>query len=544
MAVYTMRANLSSAIFPFATEFWGRSIISHGLDQNYDQSSINAPGVVIDKGIPQAFYMHNVVPTNQGFQSIGYSQFVPAFAPPATDFDQVYPIQTASGGKFLFVPAAGKNYIFDANTGIWASVSPFAPGTVPSNVQVSTAFVHGETYIFYANYGCFKYDPVLLVMTPVTLTGLSIPTTLGICAANNYMIAYNGTSIAWSSTTDPTLFTPSLTTGAGGGSVNEAKGQIIAALQLSGGFAIYCELNIVFAKYSGNVNFPFVTKEIPGSAGISDLHKVSWQSNLASHVAWTAAGLQQVGPAQAEDIYTELSDFIGAKIFEDFDEGTLTFSSEYLGTQLWIDVNVITERFLVVSYGKVFNQFTHAIFYDIGLKRYGKFKINHVDCFEWNFPNLSGFITYGKLSATAYGDLSGTTYAQLGSNVSPPKTFRQSLCFLQADGTVKSVVFDASELTADGVLLAGKFQLARNNWLQHEGTEIDIVGSGNTFNYYIMPTLDGKTLKPAIPCYLAVNGSRTREYLKTVVGQNVSALFVGQFNLTSLVMTFTDAGSN
>lgn len=542
MAVYTIRSNLNSSIFPFATELWGRSIILHQQDQNYDSATINAPGVVIDKGIPQAFYMHNTVPTIQGFQSIGYIIFIPAIIPGATDFDHVYNIQTASGGRFLFVPAAGKNYIFDANVGVWQSVSPLTPGAVPSNVQVTTAFVHGETYIFYANFGCFKYDPVLVQMTAVTLTALSIPVTLGICSANNYMIAYNTTSIAWSSTVTPTDFTPSLTTGAGGGGVNEAEGNIIACLQLSGGFLIYCDTNIVFAKYSGNILFPFVTKEVPGSGGISDIHKVSFNTNLSSHVAYTSAGLQQIGPANADDIYTEISDFISAKIFEDFDETTNIFSSSYLAVQLFLNVAIVAERFLVVSYGQTLGIYTHAIFYDLGLKRYGKLKITHVDCFEWNFPNLAGFITYGKLSTTTYGDLSGTLYSQLGSNVNPPKTFKQNVCFLQQDGTVQSVVFDISEATANGVLVIGKFQLARNFLVQHEELEIDTVNTSNNLSVSLLTSMDGKTLSAPVSMFNAPTGPKMRHYLRQRACLNFSYLFKGQFDLVSLITTITIGG--
>lgn len=543
MAVYTIRSNLSSAIFPFATELWGRSIILHQQDQNYDSATINAPGVVIDKGIPQAFYMHNVVPTIQGFQSIGYAVFVPAIIPGATDFDHVYDIQTASGGRFLFVPAAGKNYIFDANVGVWQSVSPLTPGSVPLNVQVTTAFVHGETYIFYANFGCFKYDPVLIQMTAVTLIALSIPTTLGICAANNYMIAYNTLAIAWSSTTNPLDFTPSLITGAGGGGVNEAKGNIVACLNLSGGFLIYCDKNVVFAKYSGNILFPFVTKEVPGSGGISDIHKVSFATNLSSHVAYTSAGLQQIGPANADDIYNEISDFIAAKIFEDFDETTNFFSSSYLSIQLFINVVVVAERFLIISYGTTLNIYTHAIVYDLSLKRYGKFKITHVDAFEWNFPNLAGFLTYGKLSSTLYSDLSTTTYSQLGTNVNPPKTFKQNVCFLQQDGTVQSVVFDISEATGSGVLVIGKFQLSRASLVQHEGLDIDTVNPSNNLNVYLLTSLDGKTLSAPITMFNDHIAPKMRSYLKQRGCLNFSYLFKGQFDLTSLITTITIGGN-
>ena len=103
--------------------------------------------------------MHNCMPTSQGYQSIGYKQLLAAFPGNATDFDLGLQIFSNNGNKCLFVPAArGKNYVFDAMVGMWASVSPFPAGTVPANCQVTTAFIAGITYIYYANYGCFQYN--------------------------------------------------------------------------------------------------------------------------------------------------------------------------------------------------------------------------------------------------------------------------------------------------------------------------------------------------------------------------------------------------
>ena len=82
--IYT-RLNLASAIFPFYTEAYGRSIMIPGGDENFDR--YNAANTTPDKGVPQVFYMHNVLPIAGGFQSIGYEQQIPGL-PGAIDFDQ------------------------------------------------------------------------------------------------------------------------------------------------------------------------------------------------------------------------------------------------------------------------------------------------------------------------------------------------------------------------------------------------------------------------------------------------------------------------
>lgn len=539
-----MRCNLASVLFPFATELWGRSIVIPQYDQNYDRTTLNAPGVIIDKGIPQVFYMHNCMPTSQGYQSIGYLPLIPPFpGGAATDFDTCYQIYSEAGNKALFVPAAGKNYIYDATVGTWTSISPFAAGTVPANVQVTTAFINGRTYIFYAKYGCFTYDDSSKTLTSITLIGLTIADVLGVCAANGYMITWTEAEIAWSSLVDPTDFTPSLTTGAGGGGVNEAKGTITACLAISGGFLAYCQDNTVSAQYSGNVQFPYIFKEIPGSGGISSTRQVSWHSNLNNQMAWTGDGLQQMGLGTTTEVFPEANDFLAAKLFEDFDEVSLTFSLQYLPAALRTNITIIEARYVVLSYGISAPDFTHALIYDLRLNRWGKMKVTHRDCFEYNFPNLYGSsLTYDQLTQT-YDQFGSTTYDEFATSTSSQDVYKQAFCFLQGDGTVKVVDFSFSEVNADGVMVCGKFQFQRNSRIEHQECAVDTVDKANNFNYYVVPSWDGKTLRTPVPGYLAIEGDQTRTYKKVVEGMNISAMFIGSFHMVSFELNFTQGGA-
>lgn len=65
------RSNLSSAIFPMTLAKSGRSVINPGMDQNFDKrvDPGASPGSV---GIPQMIYCENVLPTPEGFQSLGF----------------------------------------------------------------------------------------------------------------------------------------------------------------------------------------------------------------------------------------------------------------------------------------------------------------------------------------------------------------------------------------------------------------------------------------------------------------------------------------
>lgn len=540
MANQWTRVNLSAAEFPFHTDMWGRSIILPQYDQNYQAQT----GIAVDtkdKGVPQAFYMHNVMPTADGYQSIGYDTDVPPL-PGATDFDFCYPLQTPGLSRFLFSPAQGKNYVFDESVAMWASTSPLPANSVSANTMVTTAFIHNQTYINYSKFGTYTYDPVLKVMNRVVLVGLVDANVKGVCEANGYMLVWDDLSVSWSNATVETDFVPSLITGAGGGSVNDAKGRIVVCLPISGGFLVYCEKNVVAAKYSGNINFPFIFTEVPGSAGVQSPNQVSWLSNLAAHYAWTSAGLAIINKTEAKDSFPEVTDFLAAKIFEDFDETTLMLIQSFLSTQLNVLVTAVAERFLVISYGVAPPDYTHALVYDISNKRWGKLKITHRACFQWNSPNLAGQITYGQLSGLTYGQLNTTTYGDLLVAINSFELPKKTLAFMQGDGTVKIVNFDLAETLADGVLIIGKFQFQRNYFLTHQNTDIETTYTGNTFNHYLMQSLDGKQLLPPVKSKLLKSGPKSRSYARRLSGQNISHLLIGSFNATSLVMNFTQGG--
>jgi hypothetical protein len=544
VAQWYVRVNLASAKFPLLTEFSGRTIIVPQYDQNYDRQLVSMTDGDKDKGVPQAFYMHNVTPTFQGYQSVGYAQAIPPQGDGSTtDFDACFVIQTAAQARYLFVPSVGKNYVYSGTTKQWVSTNPIAPGTLRSNVQVTAAYIHGETYIYYANYGCLRYDTPTTAFVTVILASLNPANVKGVCAANGYMLTWTDTAVAWSSLVDPTDFLPSLTTGAGGGSINEAKGKIISCLPISGGFLVYCERNVVSARYTGNTAFPFVFVEVPGSAGISGPETVSWQSNLATHYAWTTAGLQELDRIKTTNSLLEATDFLASRQFEDFDETTNTFTQQTLAKPVNVKLCVIGSRFLIISYGIQSGIYTHALYYDIALMRWGKLKITHTDCFDFAPPSLVGPLTYSQLAGTPYASLSGITYGDLQGTVTVQGTVRSTIAFLQSNGTVQLVDFGISEATASGVIWMGKYQFVRNKLIIHLGTDIETERDNNTFDCFIVPTIDGKTFLTPTKGFLQQKSPKMRSYNNRVTGMNYALYLRGAFALNTIVTWFTTAGT-
>jgi hypothetical protein len=550
-----VRINLAAAAFPLATELWGRSIMVPGLDENYERVIVSPLDLGKDKGVPQIFYGHNIMPTTQGYQSVGYTKEIAGIVPSPGQLDQVFTIQNNTGNRFLFSPAQGQNWIYDGSVGTWKQASPFLEGVIDPDTLVTVALIQQQSYIFYSGIGAFVYDefdtPPDLIQK--TLIGLNIGAILGLVAANGYLIAWTSTEILWSSLVNPLDFTPSLITGAGSQSLGDAKGAILFCLPISGGFMAYCERNVVGCTYSGNINFPFICKEVPGSGGGMTPGSVSWEANAGYHYAWTSAGCQQLTLTQSASAYQEISDFLSGLLFEDFDEVALTFSQTYLTVPLFVTVTMVGNQYLVLSYGQSAGLYTHAIVIDINLARWGKLRITHVDCFQWNDPNNFNPITYDELLGHTYDQLAGLSYNDLLQLPFVPDTVRKTLAFMAADGTVSTVDFDLSEQTADGVIVIGKFQERRNKWLQHQRTDLECMNAGNNYNFYVIPTMDGKSLITPTPGVLLpppqialgkkliVNNQSVR-YAAKVSGQNISLLVTGAFNLVSVVMDYTVIG--
>lgn len=437
------------------------------------------------------------------------------------------------------------DYVTDFTDCISLRATSAAAFSVEESALVTEANVNGDSYIFYEGVGCFKYDHVLKCMEAVTFTGLQITNIKGCCSANGYMIVWSDTDIAISAANNATNFTPSLATGSSSESLQFRKGKINFCVPINQGFLVFCEGNIISATYQNNVRYPYNYVEVAGSGGCARPEYVSWQNNAASVYAITTAGIQEINRSKAEPVFADLGDFLAAQIFEDMNDSTLVLTTEYLDEPLLYKLTVIANRWLVVSYGKTALVYTHALVYDLTTKRWGKVKVNHRDCFEWNFPYLYGELAYDALANTPYADLGGTTYNQLSSEgVVGLARAKQSFCFLQEDGKVVAVDFALAQETSNGVLLIGKFEFVRNKFIIHQQSDVENVRQGNNFKYYIIPSIDGKTLLPAQEATLNYTAPQMQRFGGSVQGLNITLAFLGAFNLTSVLIDFTLGGDN
>lgn len=519
------RGNLSARAFPLVAQQFGRTVIVGGQDQNFNRQIQSEADIDKDRGIPQVYYCHNVMPTAEGLQSVGYEQQTSG-STGVTTFRTVYNTRNTNGLYVLLAHTAdGKNYIIRPGFNFWVQIN-----TIPGDTgvaQVTTAVISGQTYICFEGLGVYYLNTVGVNYTldPVALTGITTANVKGITSSSGYLIVWTDTYVGWSSAvahvvvTDPFDFTPSLVTGAGGGQIETAKGAINICVNHYLGFIIYTTNNAIGAVYSGNARFPFNFKEIIGSGGVVDPGLISSDSDAGNHYAYTSSGLQLVSMTGVTNVMSEVTDFLAGKYFEDFDDTTKQFIHQILTTPMRKAINVISDRYLVISYGVnvIYAELklTHAIVYDIAQKRFGKFKIPHVSSFEFGITLLSD--------------------PELRD---APRT---SIGFLQENGTIKTVDFTLGSSTSIGTLVLGKYQYVRTRTLQLDGIELENVFPTSVFSVSNLLSLDGKNTS-LVPVTAKPITGNLRAYACRHTGVNHSLLIQGNFYLSSVILTFNIHG--
>ena len=409
---------------------------------------------------------------------------------------------TADGKTVFTLTAGGTAFVAGDTFTLTLSAATFSGA-------VTVAPLSGETYIGSEGNGVFKYDYTNNTLIHCIAAGLDPTQVLGIISANGYLITYSSDSVLWSSVLDPLDFVPSLSTGAGGGSVEEAKGAIRRCVALTSGFIVFTAANAVAAVYGQNIRYPFTFREIPNAGGISDLTLVTDEADSTAVYAFTSHGLQQISTQKAVNVMPELSDFLTGKRFEDFDLGTFTFSVQNLTNPIKKRVEYVSGRFLVISYGVT--SFTHSIIYDTALQRFGRIKYPHVSVFQ-----------YGFLDA---------------DDADTPK---KQIAFVSSDGAVKTLEFAAGVDSPDSVALLGKFQYMRSRLLQLEEVELESCESVQVYDY---ATSDGKTFSGTpVSGFDTGQTGLSKKFNFHNTGVNHSLLVVGTFRLNSLLISFTVGG--
>jgi hypothetical protein len=559
MAQIDYRVNLSAAVFPMPISKSGRSVIIPGADHNFDRR-IDAPGDTQrgSVGIPQVMYMENVLPTPDGYQSVGL--LPAAISSVSINSGQTYlaamlyvegvidNIAIGLGDNSLFLAFWDNNTVRHSRTlESWVNSIAIVPSGFlsPRPNTLTSALVNGVTYFHNRDPAVPGGTPIICSVNVNLVTGtviivdtgiISLPGGVGygafiaICGSYNYLIIATATRIYWSSLTDPTDFAPSLITGAGNESPSNLKGNIKTLKAHPDGFFIYTDKSTVFAQYTGNSRYPWKFREVTESGGILFPYQVTGGFNSsAQYIVNNSKFLQEVNKDAAQVIAPEITDFTSrAQYFDSFDYANNTFSEISFIEQDFLYIKYILDRYIIVGYHAIVSNgitsWRRCIVYDVLLKRYGQLKVSFFEIFE----------------------------------------FKKSIYFVDPiTRLIFSLSFEIEKAGGDyinynhvGVLLLGKYEYRRNRWLCLDELYVEtvewkkIVNPGTrNFQALILQTLNGKTfLSPVVPYDNTeidpLNLPKNVHYLAHQSCQNFSLLFKGTFDFNTVQLTFHPEGDS
>ena len=512
MAAVTYRANLSTPTCPVDPLTFGRTVIVKSQDQNYAPNLVSKLDADKDAGIPQVYYMANVLPTEQGYRSVGFTKTLeqcpgtPYFAfPVRTTADTATLVHTREGYLYELVPTGSPQFRY---VGKYEGFLTYAT-------------VSGTTYLNVAGVGAYSYDFSTNSLVPVVLAGLDPLFTLGIAGVGGYLLAWSADAIAWSSLTDATDFVPSLDTGAGGGSVEGARGAITYCVPNSAGVFIFTAENCVTATLSNNARYPFNFKETVGSSGITDIQAVSFEGNQNTAYAFTTAGFQQISQTTAKPVWADLTD--SGDCAAVWDENSIIDNS--IGVKRGITgakLTVVGARYICASIqngtisveGTQYPKYRDIWIYDLALLRWGRIVRDHLEVFS-NADNKIAIV-----------DLEGRVVVADNSNAPA-----------EAYGVER----------AAGTVVLGKYQYSRARLLTLQSVIFD-----NLHPVNIVDPLTGVPLGQDFPkVYCLAYGGTWEEltrvdastYHTRTTAMNHSIMLRGNFNLNTVLLNFNNNGA-
>lgn len=543
MARQTFRLNLLASEFPLLMDLYGRSIVYPQQDMHYQRPNAFT-GTEADKnlGIPQLVFCENVMPTSYGLQSITYNLTVNRTI--STDFDEAWYLRDAAENRTLFSPGISggttQRYTYNVAGQQWQAS---AVAGLPANCRCTVATVKNRTFVHFSFFSSYEWTGV---WNAVAYSGIVQSSIKGIVTANAYLVLYDRNTIYWSSTLDPTDFVPSLVTGAGSQRVLSIKGDIVVCRPIDDGFIIYTTGNTVIAKYSGNTRFPWNFKELKNSSGIKDQEHAALLGSGNDYFTYTTDGLMRNTFNRSEPEFPVVNEFLGSRRIEKWDSVNKVVLTQDSGDPLNVKLDYIGNRWLVISYG--IGQLDFALIFDSALKRWGKLRITHVDCFE--FYGNSG--SAGTIQADTWAQLAGTWAQQnnswfdyggliIGGAASLATPYKQ-LAFLQNDGGVKIVNFDVAADNDDAVAIIGRIQFLRDKLFTLTEIDAEGIGAEPQTKLQIWCSMDGLNIHRKLYPVKQKSLNKLQKWVCLEVAMNHTLCFMGNFRFNTIITRGLIAG--
>jgi hypothetical protein len=535
MAKQRFKAPLNVAKFPFLYSRVSRAVLQQNLDLaprtpqafygNLESADFNTLSLI---------YAENVFPIATGILSVGIKEEIQAFSPPVTDFDQLLTLRDSDENNVLFCPGRGKNYVYNSSSLSWESKNPFSWN--PIYALVSKAYVNGNTFVCYESARVIRWNAATVSFDTITLTlpaGYAMLDIRGISGASNYLLAFTAVDILWSSLTNNTNFNDPVG-GSGRQIPQDLKGPITNIQPMAGGFIIYTTRNAVAAFFTNNPATPFLFKEIIGSGGVGGSNQVTGDANAAGHFTYGSSGLQLVSMQRAESVFPEASDFLVSREYESWNKDTGQVESTNLVAIQEARLVMLANRFLFISYGWTGSFYTFALVYDLSLQRWGKLRINHVDCGLLPLEAGGGKLRYYQLGK--YSSYAGFGYDELVAAYGSVPPLKSGFVFLEPSGRTQIILIDSQIETSNGVAVFGRVQVTRNRKVTFQRADVDGLFSVPAPSLKLLPSENGYDRSAVVVAVPVSQSTRSVRYDARYTAENFDIAIEGRFDLSTLVI--------
>lgn len=560
MAVVRPKLAINNSVIPMLSSQAQRAVINAQLD-----SAPRTPRVFMgaddsaDYNLAKVVYAENVMPATEGLKSVGFVESVPAHN--TGSFDTIFPLRDAEENAVLFCPAHGDNFVFDPDTQTWAgetidSIWGLTPDAGdPATARVTYAYVDGKTFVCYArlkngttDMSIMQWNSTTKALEPATAVVLNLPYPVGeidgISSSSGYLLIWSGLSVAWAfyngTAFDYEIYVNGSFTGSGFQIPEDIQGPITSIVGISGGFIAFTARNAIGASYHAQtISSPWVFKEIKDAGGIESFEQATVEGSLGKVMAYTSAGIQTLTLNSAEHAHPAVSDFITQRQTESYDFSTHLVSKGDLGSDLFVKLTAVGNRFIVISYGYLPGLYSYALVYDIALQRWGKIRLRHRDCFAYTYQQGIGGVTYASLLDVTYAELSGTSYRDLSSSANVITPAQRALAFMTDKGEIQLASWSHRPELDVSVLVLGRIQIARSKDTQLNRVELDGLQQGDVF---IQASNNGRTIAGV---WTTTEVEHIDDY--HVAGcmvdcKNFNIVIEGSFDLSSVIVEVTPTG--
>lgn len=564
MAIQRYKVALNNALFPLVSTKAQRAVFVPGLD-----SAPRTPRIFmgedesVDYNLAQVIYAENVMPVSEGIHSVGYRQLI---APTVNeDFDSIFALRDDQENTVLYSPAGGKNYVYNKTLGQWSSDpiaavfgKTLAAGSDPTKSSVTYCYVDGKTFVCFSrlkatdnsDMSIMFWDPATKSLIPAGSLISNLPfaagTIDGVASSSGYLIVYSELTVAWAffngTSFDYTIYANGAFTGAGYQIAEDIQGNIRAVLGVPGGFMMFTDKNCVAANYHAqSLVSPWVFREIPAAGGLESYEQATVEGTLGRVFAYTTAGMQSISLNSSESVFPNVSDFLAGRQIERYRYDLQEIYQGLVNLDFYTKLTVVGNRYIVISYGTFPKIYSFALVYDLALKRWGKLRQVHRDCFYYAYGAEVAALTYAALGDVSYDNPDLTTYDATDGLSNAFVAAQHGLAFLKQNGEV--VIANWSDQARDtqdeAVAIIGRIQLSRARNVQLNRAEVEGLVSGNV---YVQPSYNGRDLDTAVPLHLIEQGDNYQIVGGMVDAKNFNLVVHGTFDLSTIVLEGTQTG--